>query len=40
MPNVNKIGKNSIIAAGSVVTKDVEENSIFAGNPAKKIKAL
>ena len=30
-----KIGKNSIIGAGSVVTKDVEENSIVAGNPAK-----
>jgi acetyltransferase-like isoleucine patch superfamily enzyme len=34
------IGKNSIIGAGSVVTKNVEENSIFAGNPAKKIKDL
>ncbi|TDS09813.1 sugar O-acetyltransferase [Sphingobacterium paludis] len=33
-----KIGDNSIIAAGSVVTKDVPENSIFAGNPAKKIR--
>ena len=40
LPSVNKIGKNSIIAAGSVLTKDVEENSIVAGNPAKKIKSL
>lgn len=35
-----KIGDNSIIAAGSVVTKDVPENSIFAGNPAKKIRDI
>jgi acetyltransferase-like isoleucine patch superfamily enzyme len=33
-----KIGFGSIIAAGSVVTKDVEPLSIYAGNPAKKIK--
>lgn len=34
------IGANSIIAAGSVVIKDVPENSIVAGNPAKIIKKL
>lgn len=33
-----KIGKNSIIGAGSVVTKDVPENSIVAGNPAKVVR--
>ncbi len=32
-----KIGRGSIIAAGSVVTKDVEPFSIYGGNPAKKI---
>lgn len=32
-----KIGEGSIIAAGSVVTKDVEPYSIYGGNPAKKI---
>lgn len=32
-----KIGIGSIIAAGSVVTKDVEPYSIYAGVPAKKI---
>jgi len=32
-----KIGKGSIIAAGAVVTKDVEPNSIYAGCPAKKM---
>tara|TARA_R110002049_G_scaffold309052_2_gene516252 strand:+ start:11036 stop:11578 length:543 start_codon:yes stop_codon:yes gene_type:complete len=33
-----KINKGSIIAAGSVVTKDVEAYSIVGGNPAKHIK--
>ena len=33
-----KIGTGSIIAAGSVVTKDVEPFSIYAGNPAKRIR--
>lgn len=36
MPGVT-IGKNSIVAAGSIVTKTVPENSIVAGNPAKVI---
>lgn len=31
------IGKNALIAAGSVVTKNIEPYSIVAGNPAKKI---
>jgi acetyltransferase-like isoleucine patch superfamily enzyme len=29
------IGKNAIVGAGSVVTKDVPANAIVAGNPAK-----
>ena len=33
-----EIGKNSIIGAGSVVTKNVPENCIVAGNPARIIK--
>ena len=33
------IGKNSLIGANAVVTKDVPEKSIMAGNPAKKIGA-
>lgn len=33
------IGKKCIIGAGSVVTKDVEDYSIMAGNPAKLIRS-
>ena len=36
MPNV-RIGANSIVAAGSLVTKDVPEGVIVAGVPAKII---
>ena len=34
------IGKNSIVAAGAVVVKDVPENVVVGGNPAKVIKEL
>ena len=34
------IGKHSIIGAGSVVTKNVPDNEIWAGNPAKCIRKL
>lgn len=33
-----KINSNSIIAAGSIVSKNVNSNTIVAGNPAKEIK--
>lgn len=33
-----RVGNNSIVAAGSLVTKDVPNNCIVAGNPAKVIK--
>lgn len=36
LPNV-KIGNDVIIAAGSIVTKDVPDNSVVGGNPAKII---
>ena len=32
-----KIGKGAVVAAGSVVTKDVEDYAIVGGVPAKKI---
>ncbi len=35
---VKSIGKKSIIGAGAVVTKNVEANSVVAGNPARVIK--
>ena len=35
-----KIGDGSIIAAGSVVIDHVDAASVYAGNPAKKIKSL
>ncbi|MGM0946074.1 MAG: sugar O-acetyltransferase [Bacteroidota bacterium] len=35
-----KIGNRSIIGAGSVVTKDVPEGVIVAGNPARVIREL
>lgn len=38
MPGVN-IGNNCVIAAGSVVTKDVPDNSVVAGVPARIIKS-
>lgn len=34
------IGRNAIIGAGSVVTHDVPENTVVAGNPAKIINNL
>ena len=36
MPGVS-VGKNAIVAAGSVVTKSVEDNTVVGGNPARVI---
>jgi acetyltransferase-like isoleucine patch superfamily enzyme len=38
LPGCNRIGSHSVIGAGAVVTKDVPEWAIVAGNPAKVIK--
>lgn len=37
MPGVKRIGENSIISVGSLVSKPVPPNCIVAGNPAKVI---
>lgn len=34
------IGKNSIVGAGAVVTKDVEPNTIVVGNPARVLRKI
>jgi maltose O-acetyltransferase len=34
------IGDNAVIASGAVVTKDVPENVVVGGNPAKVIKQI
>lgn len=34
------IGKNVVIGAGSVVTKDISDNVVVAGNPARVIKNI
>lgn len=39
LPGV-KIGKNVLIGSGSVVTKDIDENKVAVGNPAKIIKDI
>jgi len=36
--NEVKIGNNSIIGAGSVVTKDIPDNVVAYGNPCKIIR--
>lgn len=40
MHNVKSIGSNSIIAAGSILTKDVPPYCVMGGNPAKVIRFL
>lgn len=39
LPGVT-IGRNAIVGAGSVVTKDVPDEAVVVGNPAKIIKTL
>ena len=35
-----KIGKNAMVGAGSVVTKDVPDNAVVAGNPARILRYI
>lgn len=39
LPGVT-VGENAVVAAGAVVTKDVDANTIVGGNPAKFIKKI
>lgn len=39
LPGV-EVGPNCMIGAGAVVTKSTEADSLYAGNPARKVKAL
>ena len=39
LPGV-KIGKNAVVGAGSIVTRDVPDFSVVGGNPAKIIKKI
>ena len=39
LPGV-RIGENSVVAAGAVVTRDVEANCVYGGIPAKLIKKI
>lgn len=34
------VGRHSVIGAGSVVTKDIPDNEVWAGNPARFIRKL
>ena len=39
LPGVT-IGKNAVVGAGSVVTRDVRPNTVVAGNPAGLIREI
>ena len=39
LPGVT-VGENAVVGAGSIVTRDVEDNTVVAGNPARVVKRL
>lgn len=39
LPGVT-IGENAVVGAGAIVTKDVPDNSVVVGNPAKVVKTI
>mgnify|MGYP002621381799 CR=1 FL=1 len=39
LPGV-RIGNNVVVAAGAVVTKDLADNALYGGVPARKIKDI
>lgn len=40
IPKGVRIGKNSVIAYGSIVTKSIPANVIAGGNPAKMVRKI
>lgn len=40
LPSCNYIGKNAVVGAGSIVTHDVPDNTVVAGNPARPLRTL
>lgn len=34
------IGENAVVGAGSVITHDIPDNEVWAGNPARRIRTL
>lgn len=40
LSKVHVIGKKAVIAAGAIVTKDVDDYTVVAGNPARVIKNI
>jgi len=39
LPGVT-IGRGTVVGAGAVVIKDCDPNSLYVGNPARKVKQL
>jgi len=39
LPNI-KIGPNTIVGSGAVVTRNLEGNGVYAGNPAKLVSSM
>ena len=39
LPGV-RIGRNAVVGAGAVVSRDVEANTVVAGNPARVIRMI
>jgi acetyltransferase-like isoleucine patch superfamily enzyme len=40
LESCSRIGKKSVIGAGSILTHDVPDNQVWAGNPARLIRKL